>query len=142
MDGSQHIFDGGLAPYYNTNDGAQLVLHDLGGGGGPWEMWDGDGNRYDFSWQVAGYDDPLTDFTHDFGRGRDGYYLRTLTDPFGNGFTVNYRQNVAPCASYSGQFCEKTQMVCPALTNSWIPQSVVLPTGTITIATDANNRIS
>ena len=27
-------------------------------------------------------------YTHDFGRGRDGWYLASVTDPFGNGYTV------------------------------------------------------
>ncbi len=83
-DGSQHIFDlpvGGSPGYLKTNDGASLMLHDMGSGG-PYEMWDADGDRSVFDWRVTGNDDSYTNFTHDFGRGRDGWYLTSLADPF------------------------------------------------------------
>ena len=60
-------------------------------------MYDGDGNRYDFAWRVAGYDDNAREapqqgpgYARDYGRGRDGYYLTSLQDPFGNRVTVTY----------------------------------------------------
>ena len=75
-----------------TGDGSQFYLK----GTGPYEMWDGLGNRYFFDKQVAGFDDLETDgYTHDFGRGRDGWYLGSLTDPHGNGYTVTYWDGVA-----------------------------------------------
>ena len=62
-----------------TGDGSQYFLK----GSGPYDMWDGDGNHYFFNWQVTGYDDSLTNYTHDFGIGRNGWYLSSVTDPFG-----------------------------------------------------------
>ena len=80
-----------------TGDGSQFYLK----GSGPYEMWDGDGNRYFFDKQVAGFDDPETDgYTHDFGRGRDGWYLGSLTDPHGNGYTVTYWTGSHPQWTY------------------------------------------
>ena len=86
-DGSQHLFVRSQGNGKVTGDGSQYFLK----GAGPYEMWDGDGNHYVFDKETAGFDDPLTDgFTHDFGRGRDGWYLGSLTDPHGNGYTVTY----------------------------------------------------
>jgi len=146
-DGSQHIFDlpvGGYPGYLKTNDGAQLMLHDMGSGG-PYEMWDADGNHSVFNWNVTGNDDPFTSFTHDFGRGRNGWYLTSLTDPFGNGLTVSYRTNVAPapCAGYSpAGTCNNVRMLCPSVVNSWIPQTINLPTGTITVGLNGNSLVN
>ena len=146
-DGSQHIFDlpvGGSPGYLKTNDGAPLMLHDMGNGG-PYEMWDADGNHSAFNWRVTGNDDPLTNFTHDFGRGRDGWYLTSLADPFGNGLTVSYRTNVAPvpCAGYSpAGACNNLRMQCASAGSSWIPQTINLPTGTITVGLNGNSLVN
>ncbi len=43
--------------FARTSDATQLYLHDLGFGG-PYGMWDGDGNRHYFGHPVSGYDDP------------------------------------------------------------------------------------
>src|SRR5262245_39172443 len=57
-DGSQTVFFGP-----KSGDGSQYFKN----GTGPFDMWDGDGNHYEFDWQVTGYDDSLLDYTHDFG---------------------------------------------------------------------------
>jgi RHS repeat-associated protein len=147
-DGSQHIFDApvsGYPTYLKTSDGAQLMLHDMGSGG-PYEMWDADGNHYlfDVPGHVTGNDDSPTNFTHDFGRGRDGWYLTSLTDPFGNGLTVTYRANVSPvpCAGTYSVVCSNVQMQCLNHGNTWIPQTINLPTGAITVGLDGNSHVS
>jgi RHS repeat-associated protein len=145
-DGSQHIFNtpvAGSSAYLKTSDGTQGMLHDLGNGG-PYEMWDADGNHSVFDWHVTGNDDPPTSFTHDFGRGRDGWYLTSLSDPFGNGFTVTYRNNVlpVPCAGTYSATCSTLQMRCLDTGNSWIPRTINLPTGTITVGMDSNSLVN
>ena len=90
-DGSERLFDQSPgANYFRTSDGSQLLLHSLGGAG--FEMWDGDGNRYVFDWHVTGYDDAPQSYLFDLGRGRNGWYLTSLTDPFGNGITLDLLQ--------------------------------------------------
>src|SRR5262249_61808281 len=100
-------------------------------------MWDGDGNRYDFAWQVAGFDDPAGDFTRDFGRGRDGWYVTSVTDPFGNAYLVDYFDAAVdaitlPCWGYlDGQCAARGHMVCaPAgVTGRWDVKRLTLPGG-------------
>jgi len=144
-DGSQHIFDApvsGYPTFLKTSDGAQLMLHDMGSSG--YEMWDSDGNHYLFGWPVAGNDDSMTNFTHDFGRGRDGWYLTSLTDFFGNFLTVSYQSHVTPvpCASYSAS-CPNVQIQpCLDRGNTSIPRTINLPTGTITVGLNGNSLVS
>ena len=115
-DGSERLFDQSpAANYFRTSDGSQLLLHALGGGG--FEMWDGDGNRYVFDWHVTGYDDAPQSYLFDLGRGRNGWYLTGLTDPFGNGVTLAYYSGLgtaSPCWTSH----------CPTATNSWILHTV------------------
>ena len=134
-DGSQHIF-GAMSPqgYAKPLDGTQLLLHDSGNGvtPGPYEMWDGDGNHYSFNHPVAGFDDPRTNYVHDFGVGRDGWYLTSVNDPFGNSYSVSYYTGIAkPCWSYPGPACgARMDMAChPEIAATWIPQTVTLPGG-------------
>ena len=130
-DGSQHMFGGGP----RASDATQLSLS----GTGPFDMWDGDGNHYVFAWHVTGYDDiGLPEgYTHDFGRGRDGWYLTSVTDPFGNGYAISYydRSTIAtPSWTYGASTCPAhtttiMQMRNPSATNTWIPKDVTLPSG-------------
>ncbi|HEV8118678.1 MAG TPA: hypothetical protein VGQ32_09155, partial [Thermoanaerobaculia bacterium] len=132
-DGSQHIFSQGS----KTGDGSQLLLS----GSGPYDMWDGDGNHYVFGWQVAGLDDSNATppgYIHDFGRGRDGWYLTSVADPFGNSYSVGYHTVVPPCWRYgapSGGPCNlRPAMTCPTSeVTTWIPRAVSLPTATVQI---------
>ena len=130
-DGSQHMFGSGP----RASDASQLYLS----GSGPYQMWDGDGNHYVFGWHVVGYDDiGLPEgFTHDFGRGRDGWYLTSVTDPFGNGYTISYYDRAAvttPLWTYGSSSCSAhvttlMQMRNPSATNTWIPKDITLPSG-------------
>ncbi len=152
-DGSQHIFDmpdpARGAGYFKTSDASQLSLRNVAtdpSGEGPFDMWDGDGNHHVFGWHVANFDDPQSDFHHDFGRGRDGWYLTSLSDPFGNAYSVSYKSGTGPCWSYATP-CTYQTMSCPATAaNLWIPQTVTLPTpgpnNVITIGTDASQMVS
>lgn len=156
-DGSQHAFTKSEATplYYRTEDATQLRLHNLGSEAspGPWEMWDGDGNRYSFSWHVAGFDDPplngTRNYVHDFGLGRDGWYLDELKDPFGNTVSVTYYSNVVtPKWTYTdldghpGDPCPDTQVQPPSSSlQTWIPQAITLPAGTIGITLDGATHL-
>ena len=128
-DGAQIDFAGGPSSWV-ADDGSQYKL--VRNGAAPnftFTMWDGDGNRYDFARFVQGYDDDFRvapGYARDFGRGRDGYYLTSLQDPFGNRLTVTYAANgVAPCPSA----CTTAplpvgSMRCAGTTSaSWIPAS-------------------
>lgn len=128
-DGAQIDFSGGPSSWV-TEDGSQYKL--VRNGAAPnftFTMWDGDGNRYDFTRVVQGYDDDsrvTPGYARDFGRGRDGYYLTSLQDPFGNRLTVTYAANgIAPCPSA----CTTAplpvgSMRCAGTTSaSWIPAS-------------------
>ncbi len=133
-DGSQHIFGAmPLQGYAKPLDGTQLLLHDSGNGvtAGPYEMWDGDGNHYSFHHQVAGFDDSRTDYVHDFGVGRDGWYLTSVNDPFNNSYSASYFSGIAnACWTYPAPACNaRLDMICPAIAPSWIPQTVTLPGG-------------
>jgi len=132
-DGSQHMFGSGA----KASDGSQLYLS----GSGPYDMWDGDGNHYVFgvNEHVSGYDDiGLPEgYTHDFGRGRDGWYLSSVTDPWGNSYAISYytRAEVAtPLWTYGTSTCSAhttaiMQMRNPAATGTWIPKDLTLPSG-------------
>ena len=130
-DGSQHLFVRSQGNGKVTGDGSQYFLK----GAGPYEMWDGDGNHYVFDKETAGFDDPLTDgFTHDFGRGRDGWYLGSLTDPHGNGYSVTYWTGTHPRWSYGTSTCSAgttslMQMRSPSGTGGWVPKDIRLPSG-------------
>jgi RHS repeat-associated protein len=129
-DGSQHMFNHGS----KTGDASQLFLS----GSGPFDMWDGEGNHYVFGWQVSGFDDNASPgYIHDFGMGRDGWYLTSVTDPFGNSYSVSYHTAIPPCWSYGSPTgpCSLTPvMTCPTSpVRTWIPQTVNLPTGSVQI---------
>ena len=104
-------------------------------------MWDGDGNHYVFGSHVSGYDDiGLPEgYTHDFGRGRDGWYLTSVTDPFGNTYSISYYGTgevqtphwtygspTYPCPTHTTTIME---MRTPGGTGTWIPKDVSLPSG-------------
>ena len=134
-DGSQHIFGAmSVQGFAKPLDGTQLFLHDLGDAvtPGPYEMWDGDGNHYSFQHQVAGFDDPRTAYVHDFGVGRDGWYLTSVNDPFNNSYSVSYFSEIPnPCWTYPAPACSaRMDMAChQEITASWIPETVTLPGG-------------
>ena len=115
-DGAEHLFDMTVqSGYLKTSDASQLLLHNLGASG--YEMWDGDGNHYIFDWQVTGYDDLPQNYTNDLGRGRNGWYLRSLADSFGNGISASYYQDLGsqtPCWTSN----------CPTPSKSWIVNTV------------------
>ena len=140
-DGSQHLFHRNQGNGRVTGDGSQYFLQ----GSGPYEMWDGDGNHYVFDKQAAGFDDPLTEgFTHDFGRGRDGWYLGSLTDPHGNGYTVTYWSGSHPRWTYGVSTCSAAttslmQMRTPSGTGGWVPKDITLPSGQAVHVERGNN---
>jgi len=142
-DGSQRLFSQAVGGgFYKTADGSQGYLQDLGSGG-PFQMWDADGNLYAFNQNVSGFDDTAAGagYVRDFGRGRNGWYVTSVTNPFGNGFSVNYWSNTSPCWTYdplSPCTSTLTRMVCPVLANTWIPQTITLPTGTISVLLSGN----
>ncbi len=133
-DGSQHMFATGP----KASDASQLYLSPTGSTG-PYDLWDGDGNHYFFNNHVSGYDDiGLPEgYTHDFGRGRDGWYLSSVTDPYGNTYSISYYATgevTTPLWTYAaGQFpCANPtlfEMRTPAGTGTWIPKDVTLPSG-------------
>jgi hypothetical protein len=150
-DGSRHVFDAPInATDYKTSDATPLYLRRLPGTQG-WRMWDGDGNRYDFTWQVSGFDDDPLNFTRDFGRGRNGWYVTAVTDPFGNSYGVDYFDTAAdgiafPCWGYlDGNCAVRGHMVCaPAgVTKTWIVRKLRLPGGAAaTVHLDSASRIA
>ncbi len=117
-DGSERQFDQSpAASFFKTSEGSELLLHDLGAAVG-YEMWDGDGNRYTFGWRVTGYDDPPQSYVYDLGRGRNGWYLTAVSDPFGNAISLSYYSGLgaaSPCW---------TPGHCPTAANSWILKNV------------------
>ena len=157
-DGSRHLFEylvPGTSADYKTTDASQLYLHKKSDGS--YQMWDADGTRYDFTWQVSGFDDSvLTDpgYTHDFGRGRDGWYVTAVTDATGNGYTVDYYDTGTdgisfPCWTYNDSNCTSdgwpTHMICSpsGKTHSWIPKDVSIPGGTaIHVHLDSSSSVS
>ena len=140
-DGSQHMFNKTLGNGRVTGDGTQLFLK----GTGPFEMWDGDGNHYVFDKQVSGFDDtPGEGYTHDFGRGRDGWYLGSLSDPHGNGYSVTYSTGGYPRWTYGTSSCAPgttaaMQMKVPAGSGGWIPKDITLPSGRVIHVNRGNN---
>jgi len=133
-DGSQHMFATGP----KASDASPLYLSPTGSTG-PYDMWDGDGNHYFFNNHVSGYDDVglPEGYTHDFGRGRDGWYLSSVTDPYGNSYSIGYYstaevttprwtyvQGTFPCANPT-----LFEMRTPAGTGTWIPKDITLPSG-------------
>jgi hypothetical protein len=151
-DGSQHTFRITTDHYAKADDASQLLLHTLTDGQGNatgYEMWDGDGNRYAFGNHVTGYDNPFGGYYNDAGRGRDGWYVTLITDPFGNQITMDYytATDPGPCWVADPQHsCTvpviDTYMRC-APGSSWIPKTIYLPSGAqITIGRDTFNRIS
>src|SRR4249920_2562523 len=113
-----------------------------------YEMWDGDGNRHVFSRQVSGFNDAPRDYHRDFGLSRDGWYLTSMADAFGNGVTVEYQPGTTPCwtAPSSGYTCasgdlQTTFMNCPGGA-AWLPWKIHLPTGDINIGTSSDGRLT
>lgn len=148
-DGAEHHFSQPVSPSsFKTADADQLLLHainDLTDASLGYEMWDGDGNHYVFGSHVTGFDDSSGAYIHDFGRGRDGWYLTSLTDPFGNAITVAYysRVEASPCPSFRSDclntsYSPDTSMRCAGTgANSWVPRAIQLPGGvTISIGLD------
>ncbi len=129
-DGSEHQFFG-----MKTKDASQLLLK--GDDTNGWEMWDGDGNHYEFRDRVTGYDDPYDNYTHTLGRGRNGWYLSDLTDPFNNAIHVTYHPNLGSVP------CWGTSMVCTSSTGSpsWIPATIAGPSWSVNVALDGSGRI-
>jgi RHS repeat-associated protein len=146
-DGGSHLFPIVAGQYAKAKDGSQFQLHDMGSFG-PYEMWDGDGNHYAFGQHVTGYDDggASPGYIHDFGSGTDGWYLTEVKDPFGNAYSVTYRPGGGtPLWSYADGGCSgvnQTHMRTPAGSGSWIPQSINLPTGTVTIGTTSVSTVT
>jgi RHS repeat-associated protein len=157
-DGSQHqFFETSIGSgYYKTQDASQFYLYRTGASTDPtsFDMWDGDGNHYIFSQKVGTpvlnpdrYDDDAQAFVSDFGRGRDGWYLTTLKDPFGNAMTVSYWPSGAPClVDLLGSTCggidqSANPMKCPSVSKTWIPKQIVLPTATININHDPDTNL-
>src|SRR5262249_49245601 len=104
-DGAQIDFG---APTSGTSDASPYQLVHVGTSpNDSYTMTDGDGIRSDFAWRVGGWDDDSREspergpgYARDYGRGRDGYYLTSMRDPFGNRLTVTYASGVvAPCPS-------------------------------------------
>lgn len=145
-DGAEIVFsrtDPVNATYKRTQDASRYRLLPASGPNGP-EMWDEDGNHYVFGHQVTGFDDDPNNYIHDFGRGRNGWYLTSLTDPFGNTMAVQYYQGAGvttPVWAYETPACT-TMATPPSGVNTWIPQTITLPTGQISIGRDARGRIS
>jgi hypothetical protein len=139
-DGAEHLFDQPVSDgsHFKTRDGSQHYLHYIDGTQG-YEMWDGDGNHYVFGQSVTGFDDPPVAYFHDFGRGRNGWYLTSLADPFGNGYSVAYysRTAASPCPSVNSSCLNTsgnpdTSMRCaPPGVGSWVPQTIRLPGGSV-----------
>jgi hypothetical protein len=125
-DGSQHMFNLGS----KTGDGSQLFLK----GTGPYDMWDGDGNHYVFGndGHVTGFNDSAANYTHDFGMDRDGWYLTSVTDPFGNGYSVSYYSSIStPLWGYTSNGCGTAwPMLNPPVTNTWILKDMGSPATT------------
>jgi RHS repeat-associated protein len=140
-DGSQHMFTRTQGSGKVTGDGTQYFLK----GAGPYDMWDGDGNHYVFDKQATGFDDTAFEgFTHDFGRGRDGWYLGSITDPHGNGYSITYWTGGHPRWTYGASTCDAAytgwmQMKAPAGTGGWIPKDITLPSGQIVRVNRGNN---
>ncbi len=114
---------------YVTLDATQYKLQRTGSGSVySYTMLDGDGKRYVFSRQVTGFNDnpgfqSSPGYIHDYGRGRDGWYLVTLTDTFGNQlqvtyFGTGYRPCLSVCAGPNSMQCGSASLI------SWIPQFV------------------
>ena len=133
-DGSQHMFATGP----KASDASQLYLSPTGSTG-PYDLWDGDGNHYYFNNRVNGYDDVFLPegYTHDFGRGRDGWYLSSVTDPHGNAYSISYYSTAevtTPLWTYdTSPFpCPLQNLMAmrvPSGTGTWIPKDVTLPSG-------------
>jgi RHS repeat-associated protein len=132
--------------YKRTGDASRYRLYAPSGLSGEAEMWDEAGNHYVFGHQVTGFDDDGNNYIHDFGRGRNGLYLTSLSDPFGNTMTVQYYASIpTPIWAYdSSSSCVATmRMQTPSAgVNTWIPHFINLPTGQIAVNLDGRGRIS
>jgi len=141
--GAEHQFSQTPSPadYYKTIEGSQYYLH-WRSASSDYEMWDGDGNHYVFNRIVGGtslaYNDDRLDYVRDFGRGRDGWYLTQLEDPFHNSMTVTYWDSIGAQPCWSDPVSPGA-MSCPSLAKSWIPKTITLPTGTINVTLGAGD---
>jgi RHS repeat-associated protein len=159
-DGSERIMEG-VSSTFKPNDGSQFFLHaidDKTDGSHGFEMWDGDGNTYtfgvnpnnstDYSYaHVTGYDyttvGSKTNYISDFDRGRDGWYLTSIEDPFGNRLWVEYQTATdRPCWTEDAG----PKMRCPTGLKSWVPWKIHLPSLTtnpiqVNLNTDGSGTI-
>ncbi len=140
-DGSQHPFNLVRPGGWKTGDGSQYFLS----GSGPYDMWDGDGNHYYFNQQVVGYDDPFPTsnpgYIHDFGKGRDGWYLSSVTDPFLNSYSVTYHDNTDMNPSwYYDESCALNMVTSPTGGGAgrWVPKTISFNGTSITVGVAAN----
>ena len=137
-DGGQHMFSIAQANGRIPGDASPFFLQ----GSGPYDMWDGDGNHYEFDWHVTGYNATISDFAE----GRDGWYLTRLSDPFGNSYSVTYWTGLNPLWTYEpNPTCGVASLMKMAATsgvNSWVPRDVTLPSGgAIHVNTGSNGFI-
>jgi RHS repeat-associated protein len=138
-DGSQHMFNKPQTNGSITGDASAFLLQ----GSGPYDMWDGDGNHYEFDWQVTGYDAAISDFA----KGRNGWYLTRLSDAFGNSYSVSYWTGINPLWTYEPNptcgVASLMKMQQTSNTNSWIPKDITLPSGSkIHVNTGSNGFIA
>lgn len=132
-DGAEHLFGGPIGGYYKPADASRYYLHfndhimpdDVPG----YEMWDEDGNRYIFAWNVTGFDDPANNYRNHLGRGRDGWYLTRLEDPWLNGFDVNYYTNLGVQPCWAGA-CPDPPNNADGTEHSYIIKRIKAPGGT------------
>ncbi len=127
-DGAEHQFNGTIPPTSSKpGDASQFYL--TGNDTSGYDMWDADGNHYDFTNHVTGYDDPYDHYLNNLGRGRDGWYVTDITDPFGNIIHVDYFTPLgnlpcwdtgsAPPPLYGNMACRT-----PTSAKSWVPSSI------------------
>ena len=137
------------AGFYRTKDASRYRLYAPNGLAGPLrpEMWDEDGNHYVFNHQVVNYDDDPTfspGYIHDFGRGRNGWYLTSVTDPFNNSYSITYRQGInTPDGSIWANDAGSCYSMAPLPNppgNTWMPDTINLPGGQIVVQTDSTNQ--
>jgi RHS repeat-associated protein len=141
-DGAEHTFQGLVSNYAKTLDSSRYYLHYISASAG-YEMWDEEGNRYVFDWEVTGFDDPANNYVNDLGRGRNGWYLRKIQDPFGNEVSFEYFTNLGVQPCWAG-VCPDPPNHSDGTEHSYIVKKILLPGATtndptieVTLGTDA-----